>query len=201
MFIFTEFNRDRNACNELVDFLKRSGQYHAARELELYNQWTEPLVYSQDVRLTVKKAHTFRQGFNVTEYLSSALIDMKLHLAGDAEIDPRAFEKNELAKLGMPAELPMRHRTPQFGHIFADDGYSAGYYSYLWSEVLDHDAYAWFVEHGGMTRENGQRYRDMILSRGSTEDLGTLYRAFRGRDPSIQPLLQERGLEETPDEQ
>ncbi|MDB5426174.1 MAG: dcp [Phenylobacterium sp.] len=143
----------------------------------------------------INKAHTFREGFNVTEYLSSALIDMKLHLAGDADIDPRAFEKDELAKLGMPAELPMRHRTPQFGHIFASDGYSAGYYSYLWSEVLDHDAFEAFEEAGGpYDKATAKRLHDKIMSVGNTVDPAEQYRAFRGRDPDVKAYLRDKGF-------
>jgi len=143
----------------------------------------------------INKAHTFRQGFDVTEYLSSALIDMKLHLAGDADIDPRAFEKDELAKLGMPTELPMRHRTPQFGHIFASDGYSAGYYSYLWSEVLDHDAFEAFVEAGGpYDKATAKRLHDKIMSVGNTVDPADQYRAFRGRDPDVKAYLRDKGF-------
>jgi peptidyl-dipeptidase Dcp len=143
----------------------------------------------------IKKAHTFRQGFDVTEYLSSALIDMKLHLAGDADIDPDAFEREELKKLGMPAELPMRHRTPQFGHIFAGDGYSAGYYSYLWSEVLDHDAFEAFEEAGGpYDKTVAKRLHDKIMSVGNTVDPADQYRAFRGRDPDVKAYLRDKGF-------
>jgi len=143
----------------------------------------------------IRKAHTFRQGFDVTEYLSSALIDMKLHLAGDADIDPHAFEKDELAKLGMPAELPMRHRTPQFGHIFSGDGYSAGYYSYLWAEVLDHDAFEAFVEAGGpYDKATAKRLHDKIMSVGNTIDPADQYRAFRGRDPDVKAYLRDKGF-------
>ena len=94
-------------------------------------------------------------------------------------------------------QVPPRYRTTYFSHIW-DGGYSAGYYAYLWSEVLDDDAYYWFKEHGGMTRANGQRFRDMILSREGTADVAELYRAFRGRDPIVQPLLEERGLVTAP---
>ncbi|MBA2572475.1 MAG: M3 family metallopeptidase, partial [Gemmatimonadetes bacterium] len=97
----------------------------------------------------IERASTFNQGFATTEYLASALIDMKLHLAGDRKIDPRAFERETLTSLGMPGEIVMRHRTPQFLHVFASDGYSAGYYSYLWSDVLTADAYGAFAEAGG----------------------------------------------------
>ena len=90
-------------------------------------------------------------------------------------------------------EVPPRYRPTYFAHIW-DGGYQAGYFAYLWAEVLDHDTYAWFNEHGGLTRENGQRFRDMILSRGGTRDAAELYREFRGRDPSVEPMLVERGL-------
>ena len=143
----------------------------------------------------ITKTHTFRKGFDVTEYLASALIDMKLHLAGDADIDPRAFEKDELAKLGMPSELPMRHRTPQFQHVFAGDAYSAGYYSYLWSEVLDHDAFEAFTEAGGpYDKTVAKRLHDKIMSVGNTIDPADQYRAFRGRDPDVKAYLRDKGF-------
>jgi len=144
----------------------------------------------------IKKSHTFNQGFETTEYLAAALLDMSWHsLPADAPTqDVEKFEKESLKKynIDVPA-VPPRYKTPYFAHIWGG-GYSAGYYAYLWSEVLDDDAYYWFKEHGGMTRENGQRFREMVLSRGSTKDMAELYRAFRGRDPSVEPLLEERGL-------
>jgi len=144
----------------------------------------------------IRKSHTFNQGFATTEYLAAALLDMAWHsLPADAPTqDVEKFEKEALRKynIDVPA-VPPRYRTPYFAHIWGG-GYSAGYYAYLWSEVLDDDAYYWFKEHGGMTRENGQRFREMVLSRGSTEDMAKLYRDFRGRDPSVEPLLEERGL-------
>ncbi len=144
----------------------------------------------------IKKARTFNQGYKTTEYLASALLDMAWHtLPADAppqNVD--AFEKAALERFGVAmAEVPPRYRTAYFSHIW-DGGYAAGYYAYLWSEVLDDDAYYWFKEHGGMTRTNGERFRDMILSRGGTEDCAVMYRAFRGRDPIVQPLIEERGL-------
>ena len=143
----------------------------------------------------IEKASTFRQGFDVTEYLSSALIDMKLHLAGDADIDPRAFEKDELAKLGMPRELPMRHRTPQFQHVFAGDGYSAGYYSYLWSEVIALDAFEAFTEAGGpYDKAVARRLHDSVMSVGNTIDPAQQYRNFRGRDPDVKAYLRDKGF-------
>ncbi len=143
----------------------------------------------------IAKAHTFRKGFDVTEYLSAALIDMKLHLAGDADIDPDAFEREELARLGMPRELPMRHRTPQFHHVFSSDGYSAGYYSYLWAETLALDAFEAFTEAGGpWDKAVAKRLHDHIMSAGNTVDPAQAYRNFRGRDPDVKAYLRDKGF-------
>jgi len=141
------------------------------------------------------KSEKFNQGFATVEYLSSALIDMKLHLAGDRPIDPRAFERETLSSLGMPAELVMRHRTPQFLHIFAGDSYSAGYYSYLWSDTLSADAYEAFAEAGGpYDKAVAKRLHDKVFSVGNTVDPADGYRAFRGRDPGIAALMRKRGF-------
>jgi len=143
----------------------------------------------------IKKAETFNQGFDVTEYLSGALVDMKLHLAGDKMIDPKAFEKDTLKELGMPSELVMRHRTAQFRHVFGSDYYSAGYYSYLWSEVLDHDAFEAFTEKGGpYDHDVAKRLYDDIMSVGNTIDPADAYRNFRGRDPKIDGYLKAKGF-------
>ncbi len=129
------------------------------------------------------------------EFLASAIVDMKLHLAGDVDIDTRKFEKEALAELGMPKEIIMRHHIPQFGHLFSDDGYAAGYYSYLWSEVLDHDAYQAFIEAGSpYDPAVAKRFRENIMEVGNTLDSGQAYRNFRGRDASIVPLLKSRGF-------
>jgi len=144
----------------------------------------------------IKKARTFNQGFATTEYLAAALLDQAWHTIppGSDQKDVGKFEAEALKKFHVDyALVPPRYRTSYFAHIWGG-GYSAGYYAYLWSEVLDDDAYYWFREHGGMTRENGQRFRDMILSRGSTQEMDALFRAFRGRDPSVEPLLEQRGL-------
>jgi peptidyl-dipeptidase Dcp len=144
----------------------------------------------------IKKSRTFNQGYMTTEYLAAALLDMAWHsLAADAPLqEVNAFEKAALERyhIAMP-EVPPRYHTTYFSHIWGG-GYSAGYYAYLWAEVIDDDAYYWFKEHGGMTRANGQRFRDMVLSRGGTAPTADLYRAFRGRDPVVEPLLEERGL-------
>jgi peptidyl-dipeptidase Dcp len=148
----------------------------------------------------IRKTKTFNEGYATTEYLAAALLDLAWHTlsadAPQAQVD--AFEKAALQRFHVDVpQVPPRYRTTYFSHIW-DGGYSAGYYAYLWSEVLDHDAYYWFKEHGGMTRANGQRFREMILSREGTADVAELYRAFRGRDPIVQPLLQERGLVTAP---
>lgn len=143
----------------------------------------------------IERASTFNQGFATTEYLSSALIDMKLHLAGSQKIDPVKFEKETLASLGMPKELVMRHRTPQFQHAFGSDGYSAGYYSYLWSDVITADAYGAFVEgKGPYDKEVGKRLVDYIFSVGNTIDPAEAYRKFRGRDAKVEALMKKRGF-------
>jgi peptidyl-dipeptidase Dcp len=143
----------------------------------------------------IEKAHTFRTGFDVCEYMSSAIVDMKLHLAGDRKIEPHQFEIDTLKELGMPEELPMRHRTPQFAHIFAGEGYAAGYYSYLWSEVLDHDAFEAFVEEGGpYNPKTAKRFHDTIMSVGGTVDPDQAYHNFRGRDPDVKAYLRAKGF-------
>ncbi|MBT9392105.1 M3 family peptidase [Hymenobacter sp. NST-14] len=143
----------------------------------------------------INKASTFNEGFATTEFLASALVDMKLHLAGDQKIDPDKFERETLAQLGMPSELVMRHRTPQFNHVFSSDGYSAGYYSYLWSVVLAADAYSAFTEAGGpYDPAVAARLRQHVFTVGNTVDPAAGYRAFRGRDPKIEALMQQRGF-------
>jgi peptidyl-dipeptidase Dcp len=143
----------------------------------------------------IDRASTFNQGFVTTEFLASGLVDMKLHLAGDRPIDPAAFERETLAELGMPREIVMRHRTPHFGHIFGSDGYSAGYYSYLWSDVLTADAFDAFIEAGGpYDRDVARRLRDHVFSVGNTVDPAEGYRAFRGRDAATDALMRKRGF-------
>jgi peptidyl-dipeptidase Dcp len=143
----------------------------------------------------IERAGTFNQGFATIEYLASALVDMKLHLAGSQKIDPDRFERETLAALGMPNEIVMRHRTPQFGHVFSGDGYSAGYYSYLWSDVLNADAYGAFKEAGSpYDKAVAARLRKHIFSVGNTIDPAEAYRAFRGRDPQVEALMRKRGF-------
>ena len=143
----------------------------------------------------IQRASTFNQGFETVEYLASALVDMKLHLAGTKPIDPDAFERETLQVLGMPDQIVMRHRTPHFSHIFASDSYSAGYYSYLWSDTLTADAYEAFTEAGGpYDRTVAQRLARHVFSVGNTIDPAEGYRAFRGRDAKIDALMRKRGF-------
>jgi peptidyl-dipeptidase Dcp len=163
------------------------------RRFALHYQTGKPI--PQTLVDRINRSATFNQGFATVEYLSAALVDMKLHLAGDRKIDPDAFEKETLAQLGMPKEIVMRHRTPQFMHIFGSDGYSAGYYSYLWSDVLTADAFGAFVEgKGPYDKTVAERLRKYIFSVGNTTDPAEAYRAFRGRDPKIDALMKKRGF-------
>ena len=149
----------------------------------------------QDLLDKIKNASTFNQGFATVEYLASALIDMKIHLAGDATIDPDRFERETLEEMGMPSELPMRHRTPQFMHIFSSDSYSAGYYSYLWSDALTADAAERFTEAGSFyDKEVAKALHDHVMSIGDTIDPADGFRMFRGRDVDTKALLRKRGF-------
>jgi peptidyl-dipeptidase Dcp len=148
----------------------------------------------------VLAARKFNQGFATTEYLAAALLDQAWHRlqAGDEPDDVQAFEAAALEKAGVALDaIPPRYRSTYFAHIFAG-GYSAGYYSYIWSEVLDADTVEWFTENGGLRRENGDRFRRELLSKGGSVDPMTAFRAFRGREPRIEPLLERRGLAQRP---
>ena len=140
-------------------------------------------------------ARNFAAGFNTVEFTSSALVDMAYHARPDAPADPMAFEAETLKQLEMPEAIVMRHRTPHFGHVFAGDGYSAGYYSYMWSEVLDADAFQAFEETGDpFNPELAKKLRDYIYASGGTRDPEALYTAFRGRMPSPEAMMAKRGL-------
>ena len=143
----------------------------------------------------IKASETFNQGFATTEYLSSAIVDMKLHTVPDGVVDPAAFEATTLREIGMPRELVMRHRLPQFNHLFSSDSYSAGYYSYLWSETMDADTFAAFEEAGSpWDKATADRFARVLLSTGNETDRAEAYRAFRGRDPDVNALLKQRGF-------
>jgi len=147
----------------------------------------------------IKKAATFNQGYLLTELVAAAELDMQWHtLPASAPLQqPDTFEKQALEKTHLLlSAVPPRYRSSYFAHIWGN-GYSAGYYAYLWAEMLDDDAYQWFEENGGLTRANGDRFRQMVLSRGNTEDLAKMYAAWRGRDPSVEPMMKDRGLRES----
>jgi len=143
----------------------------------------------------IEASETFNQGFATVEYLSSALVDMMLHTQPDGVVDPDKFEREALAKLGMPKEMVMRHRLPQFGHLFSSDSYSAGYYSYLWSETMDADTWEAFEATGNpYDRKIADGFRTYLLSTGNETDRAEAYRQFRGRDPNVDALLKRRGF-------
>jgi peptidyl-dipeptidase Dcp len=144
----------------------------------------------------IKKAEDFNQGYKLTELLAAAELDMQWHTLPVSAVleSPDAFEKAALEKKHLLVSyVPPRYRSTYFSHIWGG-GYAAGYYAYLWSEMLDDDAYQWFEDHGGLTRANGDRFRAMVLSRGNTEDLAKMYEAWLGASPNIEPMLKERGL-------
>jgi len=143
----------------------------------------------------VLKARTFNQGFATTEYLSAALVDMKMHMDPEGKVDADAFEKAALKELGMPKEIVLRHRLPQFNHLFASDAYSAGYYSYLWSDVMAADAWLSFEEvNDPWHPATSKKFIEIILSTGDAIDRNEAYRQFRGRDPKVDALMKNRGF-------
>jgi peptidyl-dipeptidase Dcp len=188
-----------NTSRDFVEFPSQFNEHWATEPSVFANyakhyQTGEPMPKALVDKMVA--AGKFNSGYATTEYLAAALLDMAWHtLPADAPLqDANAFEADALKTFKVDlVQVPPRYRSTYFDHIWGG-GYSAGYYAYFWSDVLNHDAYAWFKEHGGMTRENGQIFRDQILSRGNTIELATLYREFRGKDPSVEPLLENRGL-------
>lgn len=144
----------------------------------------------------IKTAATFNQGFQTVEFLGSAIMDMRYHTVDPAGIDPRTFEKEELTKLGMPKEIPMRHRSTQFGHVFSSEGYAAGYYGYLWADVLTSDAAEAFADAPGgfYDADLGRKLVDNLFAPRNAVDPAEAYRAFRGRDATIDALMRDRGF-------
>ncbi|GAB3129591.1 M3 family metallopeptidase [Microbispora hainanensis] len=161
-------------------------------EYARHHETGEPM--PQDLVDRMLETQKFNQGFATLEYLAATLLDWAWHTAYDGEEDVEEFERRALREAGvdLPA-VPPRYRSTYFAHIWAG-GYSAGYYSYIWSEVLDADTVEWFNENGGLRRENGDMFRRALLSRGGSVDSMTAFRDFRGRDPEITPLLDRRGL-------
>ena len=163
---------------------------HYAKHYQTGAAMPQPLVDK------IKKSAKFNQGYILGELVEAATLDMDWHSlpASAPKQDVDQFETAALAKMGLDiADVPPRYRTSYFAHIWAG-GYSAGYYAYLWTQMLEHDSYHWFMDHGGLTRANGQRFRDLILSRGHTLDYGPMFKAFYGKDPDIGPMLEEHGL-------
>jgi peptidyl-dipeptidase Dcp len=142
----------------------------------------------------VKNAETFNQGYATVEYLAAAIVDMDMHTIPDGKVDPDAFEREDLARIGMPHEIAMRHRVPQFGHLFSGEGYAAGYYSYLWSATMEADAWKAFTETGDPWNPAVSAKMKVMLSSGDTKDQAQEYRDFRGRDPDVNALLAQRGF-------
>jgi len=152
----------------------------------------------EDLAARIRKAETFNKGYDMTELLAAAELDMQWHsFAPNTPLqNPDQFEKQALEKTHLNVSyVPPRYRSTYFSHIWGSDGYSAGYYAYLWTEMLADDGYQWFVENGGLTRANGDRFRHMVLSRGNTEDLAKMYQSWRGAPPNTKAMLKYRGLE------
>jgi peptidyl-dipeptidase Dcp len=192
-----------NVPRDFVEFPSQFNE-HWALDTTVFANYAKHYQTGQPMPATlvdkIRRAKTFNQGFATTEYLAASLLDIAWHTLppGSPQQDVDTFESAALKRFNIDMyEVPPRYRTTYFAHIWSN-GYASSYYAYLWSEVIDDDAYAWFKENGGLTRANGQRFRDMILSRGGTQEAAALYRAFRGRDPSVEPLLEERGLKEVP---
>jgi peptidyl-dipeptidase Dcp len=212
--MFHEFGHALHGLNSNVTYPSLSGTNVARDYVEFPSQLNEhwlstPEVLNQfaihhetgkpippELVAKIKKAANFNQGFATTEYLASALIDMRLHtIAEPGELDPDAFERETLEELGMPKELPMRHRTPQFAHIFSGEGYAAGYYSYLWADALPADAWEAFLEgEGPYDPAAAKRLYDDVMSVGNTIDPAEGYRKFRGRDVDTDALMRDRGF-------
>jgi peptidyl-dipeptidase Dcp len=188
-----------NVARDFVEFPSQFNEHWALYPAVLRNyarNYKTGKPMPQALVAKIKKAATFDQGYKLTELLAAAQLDMQWHTlpASAPKENVDAFEAGALERTHLHlADVPPRYRSSYFQHIW-NLGYAAGYYAYLWTEMLDDDAYEWFIEHGGMTRANGQRFRDLILSRGHTEDYGTMFRAFYGKDPEIGPLLKDRGL-------
>jgi len=215
--LFHEFGHALHGLLSAVTYPKISGTNVAADFVELpsqlYEHWLEQpdvlrrfarhyrtgVPMPEDLLRRLIAARNFDQGFATVEYVASAMADLDLHaLASPGAIDATAFEREALSRIAMPEEIAMRHRLPHFGHIFAGDAYAAAYYSYMWSEVLDADAFAAFEETGDIfDPATAKRLRETIYAAGGARDPAEAYKAFRGRLPSPQALLRKRGFAET----
>nr|WP_242494572.1 M3 family metallopeptidase [Brumimicrobium glaciale] len=189
-----------NVARDFVEFPSQFNENWATHPEILKNyalHYETGEVIPAELLAKIKAAGTFNQGYGITENLAASNLDYEWHtISADTEDkDANQFEKDALAKYGLDKvhAVNPRYRSTYFSHIFAG-GYGAGYYSYLWTEMLHHDAYVWFENNGGLTRENGQRFRDMVLSVGNTLDYDALYKDWSGRAPSIEPMIKARGL-------
>ena len=188
-----------NTPRDFVEFPSQINEHWAsdpqvfaryARHVETGEKMPQPLLEK------MQRASLFNKGYDMTELLSAALLDMRWHSL-EKSVSPLSvdeFEQQALAAEGLDLKaVPPRYRSSYFAHIFGG-GYAAGYYAYLWTQMLADDGYQWFVEQGGLTRENGQKFREAILSRGNSTDLSELYCQWSGRDPKMEPMLKHRGL-------
>ncbi|MBY0316739.1 MAG: M3 family metallopeptidase [Bdellovibrionales bacterium] len=188
-----------SGTNTARDFVEFPSQFHE-HYLEtpevlkfLTNKEGKPI--PKDLIAKIEKAKNANEGFRSVEFLSSAIVDMKFHLSTEKKIDPVKFEKETLKELGMPSEIVMRHRTHHFGHIFSGEGYAAGYYGYLWAEVLNQDAFEAFTQAGSpYDKKTAKKFREKLLAVGNSIDPAEAYRNFRGRDPKPDALLKSRGF-------
>lgn len=188
-----------NTPRDFVEFPSQIYE-HWAREPQVFAHYAKHYQTGEampdDLRDSMFRASTFNKGYDMSELLAAALLDMHWHSVTPQALpqDVDAFEQQSLREEQMDlAAVPPRYRSSYFSHIFGG-GYAAGYYAYLWTQMLADDGYQWFVEQGGLTRENGQRFREAVLSRGNSCDLEALYRDWRGHDPLIEPMLKNRGL-------
>ncbi|HEX2668970.1 MAG TPA: peptidyl-dipeptidase Dcp [Gammaproteobacteria bacterium] len=190
-----------NTARDWVEFPSQFNEHWASdpkvfAHFAVHYQTGKPM--PADLVAKIKKAALFNGGYSITEILGASDLDMQWHMqhAGQTPKDADKFETEALARSHLDfAPVPPRYRSSYFQHIWGN-GYAAGYYAYTWTRMLADDSFAWFEGHGGLSRENGQRFRDMILSRGNTEDYGTMYKAFNGHDPDIKPFLKDHGLDE-----
>ncbi|HKM47062.1 MAG TPA: peptidyl-dipeptidase Dcp [Terriglobales bacterium] len=217
--MFHEFGHALHGMFADTEYPTLSGTSTARDFVEFPSQFNEhwasdPLVFAhyakhyktgapmpEDLVAKIKKSETFNKGYDMTELLAAAELDIQWHsLPSTAPLQkPDEFQKQALDKTHLNVSyVPPRYRSTYFAHIWGSDGYSAGYYAYLWTQMLADDAFQWFVEHGGLTRANGDRFRQMVISRGNTQDLGNMYEAWRGAPPTTKAMLKYRGLEESP---
>lgn len=216
--MFHEFGHALHGMFSNVDYPMLAGTNTARDFVEFPSQFNEhwalyPSVFAhyakhyktgapmpEELAAKIKKAETFNKGYDMTELLAAAELDIQWHLlSADAPLqNPDEFQRQALEKTHLLVPyVPPRYRSTYFSHIWSgEDGYGAGYYAYLWTQMLADDAYQWFIDNGGLTRANGDRFRQMILSRGNTQDLEKLYEAWRGAPPNTKAMLKYRGLDE-----